>query len=121
MVDRMRASVSSDFALGVQRFAGPATNAFAPNGVSTTRLSSSSAIAGKRDDLPPFLLQDMADEIVFVQPLHDDDDRALGLVVEARIERAVEPFVGGGSAALRHGVARLQRIVDDDEVGAAAR
>ncbi len=61
----------------------------------------------------------MADEIVFVQPLHDDDDRAFGLVVQARIERSVEPLVDGGAAALGHRVDGLQRIVDDDEIGAA--
>src|SRR6202035_26931 len=57
---------------------------------------------GKREDVPAFSSQDVADEIVFVQPLHDDDDFALGFVVQAGIERSVEPFVGGDAAALRH-------------------
>ena len=30
----------------------------------------------KRQHLPGFLLQDVADEVVLVQPLHDDDDAA---------------------------------------------
>jgi hypothetical protein len=75
---------------------------------------------GKREDVPAFSSQDVADEIVFVQPLHDDDDYALGFVVQAGIERSVEPFVGGDAAALRHRVAGFQGIVDDDEIGAAS-
>ena len=55
---------------------------------------------GEGDGLPPLLLENMADQIVLVQSLHDDDNRAPRLVVEARIERAVEPFVGGGATAL---------------------
>jgi len=54
----------------------------------------------ERGDLPSFLFEDMADEIVFVQALHDDHDRATGLVIEAGIERAVEPFIGGDAAGL---------------------
>ena len=74
----------------------------------------------KRDDVPAALPQDVAGEIVLVQALHDDDDRALLLVVEPRIERRIEPVVGGGAAALRHRVGRLQGVVDQDHVGAAA-
>jgi hypothetical protein len=74
----------------------------------------------ERGDLPTFLLEDMADEVVLMQTLHDDDDRALGLVIEARIERSVKPFIGGDASALRHGVTGFQRIVDDDDVCAAA-
>ena len=61
----------------------------------------------------------MADEIVLVQPLHDDDDRAATLVVEALIERVVEPLVGGFAPRVGKRVFRLQRIVDQDDVGAA--
>src|SRR6202035_1081712 len=57
---------------------------------------------GKRDEVPAFSWRDVPDEIVFVQPLHDDDDYALGFVVQAGIERSVKPFVGGDAAALRH-------------------
>ena len=47
------------------------------------------------DDLPFLLPDDMADEIVLVQPLHDDDNGAIALVVEPAVERMVVPFVGG--------------------------
>jgi len=55
-----------------------------------------------------------------VKTLHDDDDCAPRLVVEATVERAVEPFVGGDPPAFRHGVGGFERIVDQDEIGAAA-
>jgi hypothetical protein len=45
-----------------------------PQMVSIRCTSSASAIAGKADDLPLLLREDVADEVVLVQPLHDDDD-----------------------------------------------
>ena len=62
----------------------------------------------------------MADQVVFVQPLHDDHDGAFGLVVEARQERGIEPFVDGIAPRVRPRFLGLQGIVDDDEIGAAA-
>ena len=50
-------------------------------------------------DLPGLLPEHVADEIVFVQPLHDDDDGAMPLVVEPAVEGVVEPLVGGFAAA----------------------
>jgi hypothetical protein len=41
------------------------------------------------------LAEDVADEVVFVQPLHDDDDRAMLLVILAAVERVVVPLVAG--------------------------
>ena len=46
---------------------------------------------------------------------------SLCLVVEPRIKRRIEPVVGRGAAALGHGVGRLHRIVDQNDVGAAPR
>jgi hypothetical protein len=42
--------------------------------------------------LPTALTQNVAGEIVLVQPLHHRDDCAGALVVEARDERAAEPI-----------------------------
>jgi hypothetical protein len=53
---------------------------------------------------------------LFVQALHV---RTVGRVIEARIERAVEPLVGGDAAAVRHGVTG-ERIVDHGVVRARA-
>src|SRR5208282_2896804 len=75
---------------------------------------------GQRDDFPAFLFEDMADQVVFMQPLHDDDDRSPVLFVEARVKRIVEPIVDASSAALRHRVGWLHRVVDQDEVRAAS-
>ena len=48
-----------------------------------------------------------------------DDYRTVGLVIEARIERVVEPPVGGDAAAVRHGVTGLEQIDDDGVIRAA--
>ncbi len=73
----------------------------------------------ERDDFKSLLLQNAPGQVVLVQALHDDDDRALGLVVEAGIERAVEPVVGRPTPACGHRVRGFQRIVDQDQLGLA--
>src|SRR6516225_3924449 len=62
----------------------------------------------------------MADEIVLVQPLHDDDDGATALVIEPAVESVHEPLVAGLPLRLGERFLRLQRIVDQDDVGAAS-
>ncbi len=54
-----------------------------------------------------------------MQPVHDQDDRPLLLVVEAAVERVVEPFVGRPALGLGQRLLGFQRVVDDDQVGAA--
>ena len=78
-------------------------------------------IGDRRDthDLPRFLGQHVADEIVLVQPVHDQDDGARLLVVEAAVKGVVEPLVGRLALDLRQRLLGLQGIVDDEEVGAA--
>jgi hypothetical protein len=72
------------------------------------------------DDLPVFLVQDVSDQIVLMQALHDHDDGARGLVVEAAQQRIVVPFVDRVAPGFRQGIVRLERIVDDDDIGATA-
>jgi hypothetical protein len=48
----------------------------------------------KAQDVPRLLRQHVADKIVLVQPLHDDDDGAVPLVVQTAVERVVKPLVG---------------------------
>src|SRR5271166_1532152 len=67
-------------------------------------------------DLPIFLGQHVADEIVLVQPVHDQDDGTLLLVVQSAVEGMVEPLVGSPPLGLRQGLLGLQRIVDDNDV-----
>ena len=56
-----------------------------------------------------------------MHPLHDNHERAGPLVVEAGQQCVFEPFVGCIALGLGIGVVRLQRIVDDDDLPAAAR
>jgi hypothetical protein len=46
-------------------------------------------------DLPRLLPQDVTDEVILVQALHDDDNGALLLVVLPAVEGVVKPVVGG--------------------------
>jgi hypothetical protein len=70
-------------------------------------------------DLPILLAQNVADQIILVQPVHDQDDRTLPLVIEATVEGMVEPLVCRPPLALRQRLFGFQRIIDDDQVGAA--
>jgi hypothetical protein len=49
----------------------------------------------KAQDLPQLLREHVADEVVLVQPLHDDDDGAVALVIEPAVKGVVVPLVGG--------------------------
>jgi hypothetical protein len=70
------------------------------------------------EDIPVLLTEHVADEVVLVQPLHDDDNGAATLVVEPAVKRVIVPLVGGSSLRVGERLLRLQRIVDDDDVGA---
>jgi hypothetical protein len=61
----------------------------------------------------------MTDEIVLVQPLHDNDDCAMPFVVEPAVERVVKPVVGGLALRLGERLFGLQGIVDQNDVGTA--
>ena len=71
-------------------------------------------------NFPLLLAENVADEIVFVQPLHDGDDGPMPLVVEPTIEGVVEPFVGGLPLRVGECLLWLGRIIDQDDVGAAS-
>ena len=51
-----------------------------------------------------------------MHPLHDHDDPRRCLVVTARKQGGTVPFDDSRPHGLRHGVAKLERIVDDDQV-----
>ena len=55
-----------------------------------------------------------------MQPLHDDHDRAMPLVVEPAVERVVIPLVASLALRIRERLIRFQRIVDQDDVGTAS-
>jgi hypothetical protein len=49
----------------------------------------------KAQDIPVLLLEDVANQIVLVQPLHNDHNGAVTLVVEPAVEGMVVPLIGG--------------------------
>lgn len=61
----------------------------------------------------PVLAQHVTDEIVLMQPLHDDDGAGT-LVVQAGVERVAESLVHGHPLRVREGLLRLERAVDDE-------
>ena len=61
----------------------------------------------------------MADQIVLVQPLHDDDDGASLLVVLPAIEGVIVPIVGGSSLRFGERLFGFERVIDNDDIGAA--
>ena len=73
----------------------------------------------KAQDFPLLLRENMADQVVLMQPLHDDDDGAVPLVVESAVESMDEPLVAGVPLCVRERLVRLQRIVNQNYVGAA--
>jgi len=74
---------------------------------------------GEGDDLPVAALQHVADEVVLVQPLHDDHHRPAGLVIETGDQGVIEEVVDPPPRRFREGVQALQRVIDDDDVRTA--
>ena len=70
---------------------------------------------------PALLLQEMPDEIVGMEPLHDHHDGVLRLVVEPGEQGVAVPLLVSFTCRLRAGILRLHGIVNDDQVAAAAR
>src|SRR5882762_9373405 len=56
-----------------------------------------------------------------MQALHDQNDTATVLIVEPAVERVVVPVVDGPPLSFGERLFGLERIVDDDQVGTAAR
>ena len=66
----------------------------------------------KAQNLPVLLRQDVTDEVIFVQPLHDDDDGAALFIVLPAVEGVVVPLVGHLPLRVGERLLRLQRIID---------
>src|SRR5208337_219477 len=74
----------------------------------------------KAEDFPFVgLAQQEPGQIVHMNALHDDHDRAGALIVKSRQQRVREPLIRMGSLCFREGVIGLKRIVDDDDVAAS--
>src|SRR3984893_19222550 len=92
-----RRSCGERLARGVQRLARPPGEALrSPDRVNLVHLV---GFGDRREayHLPRLLPEHMADEVVLVQPLHDDDDGAAAFFVEPTLEGVVETLVGGVS------------------------
>jgi len=63
-------------------------------------------------DLPRLLGEHMADEVVLVQPLHDDDYPAGAFVIEPAVQRVGKPFIGGFALYVGKSLVRPQRVID---------
>ena len=75
---------------------------------------------GRQIQMHPFLLiEDMADQVIDVETLHDDDDDVVDLAVQPRVQRTVVPLLVRLPLGLGEGVGGLQWVVDDDDVTAA--
>jgi len=69
---------------------------------------------------PNFNAENMADEIIFVKALQDEDDAPRALIVRPKVEGVVVPLIHRElRSAVGKGLVGLHRIVDDDEVGIA--
>ena len=69
---------------------------------------------------PALLLKKMTDKVVQVQALHHHKDGVANLIVQTAEQRVGVPLLGAFAGGLRMGILRLERIVYDNEVAAAA-
>ena len=74
-------------------------------------------MAGMVETSQSSLAEQVTDQVVLVQPLHDQHDGTFLLVVQPGGDRVVVAAVGLAPLALGEGRLRLLRIVDDDEIG----
>ena len=68
---------------------------------------------------PAALLQQMSNEVIWMQALHHDDDRSFRFMIEPRQQRVGVPLPQRIPSALRLRVLRLKWIIDDDEIATA--
>src|SRR5436305_12861570 len=72
----------------------------------------------KANHIPRFQAKHMADKIVFMQSLHDEDNASLSLIVEPTVQGVIEPVVDGLALGVRKSLLGFQRVIDNDEIGA---
>jgi hypothetical protein len=74
----------------------------------------------KGDHLPRLMFEHVPDKVILVEPLHDQNDAAAVLVIEATEQAVVVPFVDRLALRIREGLIGLEGIIDDNDVAAAA-
>jgi hypothetical protein len=72
------------------------------------------------ENFPLPLLQDVAYEVVFVEPLHDYDYASPVLIIQAAVQGVLVPVIHRISLGFGHCFIGLQRVVNDHEVSASA-
>src|SRR5262245_26476197 len=71
---------------------------------------------GEVEMVPASLLEQNADEIIHMEPLHHDNNDVLALEVEAREQRVLEPLNSRFARRFRHGLFRIHRIVKNEDI-----
>src|SRR5450755_581755 len=74
----------------------------------------------KANDPPLALLHHVSDQVILMQALHDNDDAAGALVIESAVKSVVVPLIYRRPLGVGEGLIRLQSVVYDNEVRAAA-
>ena len=75
---------------------------------------------GEAEVVPTALVEQVAEEVVFVHALADDDDAAVPGVVQSRPQCSVEPVVHALAGGRGGCLFDLQGIVDSEDVAALA-
>jgi hypothetical protein len=76
---------------------------------------------GQTEIIPAARLQEVPGEIVDVQALHDQNDRAFALVIKTRGEGLLIPIDDTPPRDFRCGVVRLDWVVNNNELPTAPR
>src|ERR1700690_921683 len=70
----------------------------------------------ERDDIPLFLIHYMADQIVLVESLHNDDDDAVLFTIQSAHERVVIPFVNARSPSFGKSIIWFKWIIENNHI-----
>jgi hypothetical protein len=74
----------------------------------------------KGDHLPRLMFEHVPDKVVLVQPLHDQDDAAVLLVIEPTEQAVVVPFVHRLALRIGERLIGLEGVIDNNDVAATA-
>src|SRR5450830_78556 len=70
--------------------------------------------------VPAAMFEQSTGKIINMQPLHDNHDCVLGLVIEPGADGAGEPVPYALARAGGHGLVRFHWVIDDNDIAAAA-
>src|ERR1700682_416335 len=67
------------------------------------------------------MIEEISNQVLFVDALHDNYDAACRLVVGSRHQRRAIPLDATRAGGFRMGIVEFERIIDDEEIAAAPR